>query len=208
MLERILAKYVGVGPQYTSYPTVPAWTTDFGADDHSRALREFHGESEISIYTHIPFCASLCHFCACNRVITRDKDLPERFLTAIERELDTVRDLLPESRECEQLHWGGGTPTHLEPAQIDRLYRMTTDRFKLVSNAEISIEVDPRVTTPDHLDALYAANQPPTRNACLDESHLSRPVPGGREPIGNGSMIKVHLRPWTSLRESLPQPNT
>jgi oxygen-independent coproporphyrinogen III oxidase len=153
-LERILPRYVGAGPRYTSYPTVPAWEPGFEREDHEAALRGFEGETSISLYAHVPFCASLCHFCACNRVITRDKDLPERYLDAIGRELDAVQSLLPGPRQCGQLHWGGGTPTHLEPAQLERLFAMMTSRFQLETGAEVSIEVDPRVTTLDQLDVL------------------------------------------------------
>jgi len=153
-LERILPRYVGAGPRYTSYPTVPAWQSDFGPKDHVAALQSLTGEEEISLYAHVPFCQSLCHFCACNRVITRDPDLPERFLRTIEAELDLTRVELGHELRSGQLHWGGGTPTHLEPAQIERLFRLMTDRFPLVPGAEISIEVDPRVTTLEQLDVL------------------------------------------------------
>ncbi len=155
-LERILPRYVGAGPRYTSYPTVPAWQSDFGLKDHVAALQSLTGEEEISLYAHVPFCQSLCHFCACNRVITRDPDLPERYLRTIEAELDLTRAELGHELRSGQLHWGGGTPTHLEPAQIERLFRLMTDRFPLVPGAEISIEVDPRVTTLDQLDVLAA----------------------------------------------------
>jgi len=153
-LERILPRYVGPGPRYTSYPTVPAWQGDFGATDHRDALRSLSPEREVSLYAHVPFCASLCHFCACNRVITKDLELPERYLRAIEREVEIVRSETPDGLDCGQLHWGGGTPTHLTPAQIERLFRLMTDRFPLRDDAEISIEVDPRVTTLDQLDVL------------------------------------------------------
>jgi oxygen-independent coproporphyrinogen-3 oxidase len=153
-LERILPRYVGAGPRYTSYPTVPAWGSDFGVKDHAAVLRSLSGEDEISLYAHVPFCRSLCHFCACNRVITRDSDLPQRYLRAIESELDLVRGEIGKALRCGQLHWGGGTPTHLSPAQIERLFRAMADRFGLVPGAEISIEVDPRVTTIDQLDVL------------------------------------------------------
>jgi oxygen-independent coproporphyrinogen-3 oxidase len=153
-LERILPRYVGAGPRYTSYPTVPAWQSDFGPKDHVAALQSLTGEEEISLYAHVPFCQSLCHFCACNRVITRDPDLPERFLRTIEAELDLTRAELGHELRSGQLHWGGGTPTHLEPGQIERLFRLMTDRFPLVPGAEISIEVDPRVTTLEQLDVL------------------------------------------------------
>ena len=155
-LERILPRYVGAGPRYTSYPTVPFWEADFGPKDHAAALQSVSHDAEISLYAHVPFCRSLCHFCACNRVITRDRDLPERYLQAIEMELDLTRAEIGHELCCGQLHWGGGTPTHLEPAQIERLFRAMTDRFALAPGAEVSIEVDPRVTTLEQIDVLVA----------------------------------------------------
>ncbi len=154
--ERILPRYVGAGPRYTSYPTVPVWRDGFPEADHRRALASAGARGELSIYTHVPFCRSLCHFCACNRVITRDPALPARYLDALERELETTRAAMAHEPRCVQLHWGGGTPTHLEPRQIERLFRATTDRFPLAEGAEISIEVDPRVTREDHVAALAA----------------------------------------------------
>jgi oxygen-independent coproporphyrinogen-3 oxidase len=153
-LERILPRYVGAGPRYTSYPTVPAWQSEFSTQDHAAALRSLSGDDEISLYAHVPFCRSLCHFCACNRFITRDPDLVERYLNAIEAELDLVRAEVGHALRCGQLHWGGGTPTHLSAVQIERLFRAMTERFELVPGAEISIEVDPRVTTIEQLDVL------------------------------------------------------
>ncbi|MCW5738115.1 MAG: oxygen-independent coproporphyrinogen III oxidase [Enhydrobacter sp.] len=152
--ERILPRYVGAGPRYTSYPTVPVWQDAFPEAEHRRALARAGESGEISLYTHVPFCRSLCHFCACNRVITRDPALPERYLEAVDRELETTRAVMSHSPRCVQIHWGGGTPTHLEPAQIERLFRSTTDRFALAPGAEISIEVDPRVTREDHVATL------------------------------------------------------
>lgn len=152
--RRILPRYVGAGPRYTSYPTVPVWQDAFTEAEHRRALAETGRQREISVYAHVPFCRSLCHFCACNRIITRDPALPARYLDAVERELATTRDAMGAAPRCVQLHWGGGTPTHLEPHQIERLFRATTDRFPLADGAEVSIEVDPRVTRPDHVAAL------------------------------------------------------
>jgi oxygen-independent coproporphyrinogen-3 oxidase len=138
---------------------VPAWSPGFGRREHREALHALHGPREISLYAHVPFCRSLCHFCACNRVITQDPELPKRYLRTIERELDLTRaELASDAADlrCGQLHWGGGTPTHLDPAQIEQLFRLMTDRFPLLSDAEISIEVDPRVTTRDQLETLAA----------------------------------------------------
>lgn len=153
---RILPRYDGPGPRYTSYPTAPVWSEAFGVEDFRRALSDpdAAGDGAISLYAHVPFCTSLCHFCACNRVITRDAELPTRWLDTIAREIANVREAIGHPRQATQLHWGGGTPTHLSPAQIRRLFGALTDAFALSPGAEVSLEVDPRVTTPEQIETL------------------------------------------------------
>jgi oxygen-independent coproporphyrinogen-3 oxidase len=155
-LESILTRYDTAGPRYTSYPTAPVWNEDYGSDDYRAGLRSVDPEAGLSVYAHVPFCSSLCHFCACNRVITHKPELPERYLEVIEREIANVRELLPGSPTASQLHWGGGTPTHLTPDQIKRLFDALTDAIPPRKDAEISIEVDPRVTTPEQVEMLRA----------------------------------------------------
>lgn len=155
-LERIFPRYVGSGPRYTSYPTALIWRESFSPADHAAALEKCAPSADVSLYTHVPFCRSLCHFCACNRVITRNAALPERFLDAIAHEIQTTLEHLGSNPRCVQLHWGGGTPTHLNPDQLERLFRTLSDAFCLAADAEISIEVDPRVTTPDQVAVLAA----------------------------------------------------
>ncbi len=155
-LERVIPNYDTAGPRYTSYPTAPTWSDDFAADDYRAALARTARKTDegLALYAHVPFCRSLCHFCACNRVITRKEELPEQFLSTIEREIRTVRGMFGGAPSTTQLHWGGGTPTHLSPQQIERLFRAMTDAFPLRDGAEVSIEVDPRVTTDEHVAAL------------------------------------------------------
>ena len=152
--EAVLLRYAGAGPRYTSYPTAPVWTAAYGPAAYREDLGHLGPAHPLSLYVHVPFCRSLCHFCACNRVITRDPALPARFLEAVERELAAVREALPAPGPVIQHHWGGGTPTHLSPAQVRRLFRAASDAFPPAPGAEISIEVDPRVTTPEHVEAL------------------------------------------------------
>jgi len=156
-LERLLPRYDLAGPRYTSYPTAPVWSEDFGAGDFAAALGRL-GPREVgagaALYVHVPFCASLCHFCACNRVITRDPERPARYLETLEREIGLVAEWLPGPLEAAQLHLGGGTPTHLEPGQLRRLVGALDAAFPRRAGAETSIEVDPRVTTREQVDAL------------------------------------------------------
>jgi oxygen-independent coproporphyrinogen-3 oxidase len=156
-LEALLLKYAGAGPRYTSYPTAPIWSEAYGRPDFAEDLRALGASAEpISLYAHVPFCRSLCHFCACNRTITRDARLPERYLDAIAREIDAVREAAGAALPALQHHWGGGTPTHLDPAQIARLFALLDGAFPAAPDAELSIEIDPRVTTRAQLEALRA----------------------------------------------------
>jgi oxygen-independent coproporphyrinogen-3 oxidase len=155
-LEEVIPRYDASGPRYTSYPTAPSWNDDFGVEDYRAALQRTseRTSNEVALYAHVPFCRSLCHFCACNRVITKKEELPKRYLETIDKEIRAVRESIPSNPTTSQLHWGGGTPTHLSPDQIQTLFRSMTDAFPLSEGAEVSIEVDPRVTTQDQIDTL------------------------------------------------------
>ncbi len=153
---RILPRYAGEGPRYTSYPTAPVWDESYGPAQ----VREELGRSDIdpgdglSLYVHVPFCEALCHFCACNKVVTRNRDLASAYLDTVAREVAAVREALAVARPATQQHWGGGTPTYLAPEQLRRLFHTVSDAFPMVPGAEISIEVDPRVTSEGHVAAL------------------------------------------------------
>ncbi len=155
-LEEILPRYATEAPRYTSYPTAPVWKESYGPEQLRAELGRVDSEpgDGLSLYVHVPFCRSLCHFCACNKVITRNTELPVRYLESIEREVAAVREAIRAPRPASQQHWGGGTPTYLAPDQICRLYRIVSDAFPMREGAEISIEVDPRVTNDEHIDAL------------------------------------------------------
>jgi oxygen-independent coproporphyrinogen-3 oxidase len=154
-LVEILPRYTTEGPRYTSYPTAPVWTEDYGPDDYLADLgADAEPDEGLSLYAHVPFCESLCHYCACNKVITRDHARGARFLDVIEREIEAVRTALGSPRAATQLHWGGGTPTWLAPDEVRRLFGAMTGAFPLAEGAEVSIEVDPRVTTEAHVEAL------------------------------------------------------
>jgi len=160
-IEEILPRYAIEGPRYTSYPTAPVWTERYGVEQFRAELAgdaadavSIPGEGDgLSLYVHVPFCKSLCHFCACNRIITSKAELPLQFLDTLEREVAAVREASG-PRTASQQHWGGGTPTHLTPDQVTRLFRTVTDAFPMRADAEISIEVDPRVTRDEHVAAL------------------------------------------------------
>jgi oxygen-independent coproporphyrinogen-3 oxidase len=153
--EEFLAKYNRPGPRYTSYPTAPVWNDTFGPDD----LERVHEKSErarapVSLYMHIPFCESLCLFCACNVIIQKDKAVAPPYLGVLKRELQRVSRSVSRERSVVQFHWGGGTPTYLTPAQIEDLFGAAREGFTFALDAEIGIEVDPRVTSRAHLETL------------------------------------------------------
>jgi len=153
--DEMLEKYNRPGPRYTSYPTAPVWKDDFGPGD----LENYYARAEaaatpLSLYMHLPFCESLCLFCACNVSIQKDKRVTIPYLAALEKEIDHVARRVSRSRGVIQFHWGGGTPTYLSPAQMEDLFGHARERFTFAPDAEIGIEVDPRVTSREHLETL------------------------------------------------------
>lgn len=151
----LLARYDRPGPRYTSYPTAPEWDDSFGPEDALAAFRDADLTARpVSLYCHIPFCESLCLYCGCNVVINKNHTAADSYVAALGKEIDRVADHVSADRNVEQLHWGGGTPTYLSPDQIESLYSNIQRRFSFSPDAEISIEVDPRVTTPDHFRVL------------------------------------------------------
>jgi oxygen-independent coproporphyrinogen-3 oxidase len=154
--EALILRMSGAGPRYTSYPTAPEWSDSFGDADMRAALTraaQKPGEP-LSIYVHIPFCARMCLFCGCTVEITRRVDKVTSYLDALEREVAMTAELLGKRRKTLQIHWGGGTPTHLKPAELRRLFAILTAHFEVLPDAEISIEVHPHVTSFEQIDTL------------------------------------------------------
>ncbi len=151
--EDFLNKYNRPGPRYTSYPTAPLWQENFGPDDLESVFADADAAgTPVSLYMHIPFCESLCLFCACNVVIEKNKEIAPPYLNSLEREIEHVSRFVSRRRPVIQFHWGGGTPTYLSPAQMEDLFGYTRERYLFAPEAEIGIEVDPRVTTRAHLE--------------------------------------------------------
>ena len=150
-----LARYNRPGPRYTSYPTAPVWNDAFGPAD----LEAVHAAADlartpVSLYMHLPFCESLCLFCACNVIIQKDKRVSIPYFNVLKKEIARVSESVSREREVVQFHWGGGTPTYSAPAQLEDLFAYTKERFTFSPEAEIGIEVDPRVTSREHLETL------------------------------------------------------
>jgi oxygen-independent coproporphyrinogen-3 oxidase len=153
--EEFLARYNRPGPRYTSYPTAPVWNDAFGPDDLESVHAEAqHARTPLSLYMHLPFCESLCLFCACNVIIQKDKRVALPYLDVLKREVEHVSRNISQDRPIVQFHWGGGTPTYLTPEQIADLFNFSRAHFNFSSDAEIGIEIDPRVTTREHLETL------------------------------------------------------
>lgn len=141
-----LQKFDVPGPRYTSYPTAPVWTEDVGADTYREKLTAF-GKSDqtLSLYIHIPFCESMCSYCACNVIIRpHDDKYGEEYLRYLFKELDLVREQIGSRKTIRQFHWGGGTPTFLSESQIERLFNKVHDIFDIDYDGEVAIEIDPR----------------------------------------------------------------
>lgn len=153
----LLRRFDIPGPRYTSYPTADRFVEAFDIQAFEGWLAR-RGEtpmnSPLSLYVHVPFCASVCYYCACNKVITKDQSRAEEYLDAIEREAELVSSQLTGNRQIEQLHFGGGTPTFLTNDELRRLMSILTSRFPLAEKGEFSIEVDPRCTPPDKVAVL------------------------------------------------------
>jgi oxygen-independent coproporphyrinogen-3 oxidase len=154
----LLRRYNVAGPRYTSYPTAPVWKENFGPADYGRILAESAEAprpAPLSLYFHLPFCEKLCYFCGCTVVITGTRHTAESpYLETLGREIDWVAARAGAGRPVVQLHWGGGTPTYFPPESLERLARQIFDRFSIAPDAELGIEVDPRVTTRGHLETL------------------------------------------------------
>jgi len=151
----LLHKYCKAGPRYTSYPTAPYFHESFGPAQWEEELRATQDKGrDISLYTHIPFCDTLCYYCGCNMIATKDYSKATAYLEVLFREIDHVAALTSPERKVRQLHWGGGTPTYLHPDDIRRLYDYLASRFTIAPDAEIGCEMDPRELTVDHIRAL------------------------------------------------------
>ncbi|WP_313081063.1 oxygen-independent coproporphyrinogen III oxidase [Atlantibacter sp.] len=150
----LIQKYNYSGPRYTSYPTALEFSDQYGESQFHQAVARYP-DRPLSLYVHIPFCHKLCYFCGCNKIVTRQQHKADQYLDALEQEI-IHRAPLFAGRTVNQLHWGGGTPTYLNKAQISRLMNLLRGAFNFSDEMEISIEVDPREIELDVLDHLRA----------------------------------------------------
>jgi len=155
-LAALLARHDQPGPRYTSYPTAVEFHDGVGPDEYGRRLDAANalGAAPMSAYLHLPFCEHRCLFCGCHVIISPHKEKTAHYVELLEREIDLVANKLPDRRRVSQVHLGGGTPTYQSPAELDRLMGFFLERFERTPDAELAVEVDPRVTSIEHLDAL------------------------------------------------------
>ncbi len=149
----MLQRYDVPGPRYTSYPTADRFVDGFDAELLNARLhdRATHASRPLSLYVHLPFCASLCYYCACNKIITRHAEQVGPYLDALEHEMALYVPAMGDARRVSQLHLGGGTPTFLSDAELSRLMASLRTCFDIAPGAEMSIEVDPRTVTRERL---------------------------------------------------------
>jgi oxygen-independent coproporphyrinogen-3 oxidase len=157
----LVERYDVPGPRYTSYPTANHFHAGFGADDYRRAVAQSNAEPiprELSLYVHVPFCASPCFYCGCTRLITRDRARAQAYLERLEAEIERTGALYARDRLARQVHFGGGTPTFLSVDEIARVMAALGRAFRLDASAgrEFAIEIDPRTVDPAALPALAA----------------------------------------------------
>ena len=155
--EALLRRFDHPGPRYTSYPTADRFVEAFDAATFTARLAARGDQAApppLSVYAHVPFCDTVCYYCACNKVVTRHHSRAAEYLAVLEKEADLVCSVMTGPRRLDQLHFGGGTPTFLSDAELEQLTAMLLERFPLADNAECSIEVDPRSTPPDKVRLL------------------------------------------------------
>jgi oxygen-independent coproporphyrinogen-3 oxidase len=157
---QLLKKYNVPGPRYTSYPTVPSWkgiNEDQWFEHFQKALSG--DKPSISIYIHVPFCETLCAFCGCTKMITKNRGYADEYLEAVHREFSFFETMIPEGTEVSEIHLGGGSPSWLAPAELQTLLAPILNSKKLKINKsflEQSIEMDPRTTTQEHCEEMLS----------------------------------------------------
>lgn len=156
MTPELIAKYDRKVPRYTSYPTAPHFTGAIGPSRYRRWLEGLEGGQALSIYIHIPFCASMCWFCGCHTKVVRRYEPIAAYLDALVAEIDLLADRLPRRHRIAHLHWGGGSPTMVSGADWRRVVGRLARRFDFANDAEFAVEIDPRTASLASVEALAA----------------------------------------------------
>jgi len=155
----LIKRYDKAGPRYTSYPTALELHEGFGENEYRWHIAKSNAiGGPLSLYFHLPFCDTVCYYCACNKIVTKNRQHAEPYIDNLFKEIAMLGSLFDDSRVVNQLHWGGGTPTFLSVDQMQQLMAKTRKHFLLRDDdsGEYSIEVDPRETHPDTISQLRA----------------------------------------------------
>ena len=161
--EALIRRYDKSGPRYTSYPTAVQFHEGFGEAEYrawaaksNELSRQQAKPTPLSLYFHIPFCDTVCFYCGCNKIATKDRSRAAPYLERVYKEIAMQAELFDKNRVVEQLHWGGGTPTFISPDEMKELMAVTRKHFTLADDdtGEFSIEIDPREVTQDSLQLL------------------------------------------------------
>jgi oxygen-independent coproporphyrinogen-3 oxidase len=156
----LIRRYDTFGPRYTSYPTAVQFTSDFNADDYLKWVKCSNEDpipAPISLYLHIPFCDTICYYCGCSKVITKDKSKATRYIELLKQEIKLQGALFAKDRLVTQIHWGGGTPTFLSDEEIHEIIKCIRENFNVPADneeVEFGIEVDPRTVDEARLKKL------------------------------------------------------
>jgi len=153
----LIRKYGGSGPRYTSYPTADRFIEAFDAEAYRHWLqnRNIGGFSRsLGLYVHLPFCASICYYCACNKIVTKDHRRSAKYLKYLGQEIRLLADGLGRNRSIGQMHWGGGTPTFLSDAELAEAMHVLRSAFDFAPHGEYAIEIDPRTVSPERIALL------------------------------------------------------
>jgi oxygen-independent coproporphyrinogen-3 oxidase len=154
----LLKKYSGQGPRYTSYPTAPLFTSSFGPKEYREEIVKTNAENsaaDLSLYFHFPYCDTLCYFCGCTMLVTHDQTNIRTYNTYLRKEIERIAPLISPNRKVTQLHWGGGTPSYQEPEEIHAIGSFIKKNFQFHRDIEVSVEIDPRGLTFEHMQALH-----------------------------------------------------
>lgn len=157
----LIRKLCQQGPRYTSYPTADRFSDAFGLGDYLQAVngvRAMGARNPLSLYVHIPFCDKLCYYCACNKIVTKNRSKAGLYLTYLKREIDMQGRLFAGMNQVQQLHFGDGTPTYLSDEQMGALLAHLRQWFRFATDdaGEYSIEIDPRTVPPQRVHTLRA----------------------------------------------------
>lgn len=153
----LLKKYNQPGPRYTSYPTYPAWTGISSENWFQHFANALNEDGSLSIYIHVPFCKTLCAFCGCTKMITKDYSKADEYIDALHQEFKFYEKMIPANTKIHEIHLGGGSPSWLKPAELKRLLDPIVNSSKFIidrNHLEQSIEMDPRTTTAEHCEQL------------------------------------------------------